>query len=118
MAHLIAVVMVLGLSGLPAGSLLCGLSCAPEEITAPSCHEHGGRDDGAPAMAGVHLCDQDAAAVPMIASPVFSIATTDFIFPQIQPGPSLPERAAILHAWELPPGSSARLAASLSILRV
>ncbi len=119
MAHVIAVVMVLGLSGLPAGSLLCGLACAPDEAVAPSCHEHGGSDDGAPAMEGVHLCDQDAAAVPMLAPPVFSIATADVIAPQIQPQLSLPARATILRAWELPPGSSpALLAASPSILRV
>lgn len=119
MAHLIAIVVVLGMSGLPAGSVLCGLSCAPEAATVPSCHDPGGSGDGAPALEGIHLCDQDAAAVPMIASPVFSIATADFVAPQIQPRLSLPERAAIFHAWEFPPGSpSTPLAAAPSILRV
>lgn len=119
MAHLIAIVMVLGLSGLPAGSVLCGLSCAPEETTAPSCHEHGGTADDAPAMHGVHLCDQDAVTVPMIASPAFSIVIADVGDPHMQPRLSLPEREVISHARGCPPGClSGRLSASPSILRV
>jgi hypothetical protein len=119
MTHLVAIVVVLGLSGLPAGSLLCGLSCAPEETTAPSCHLHGGSDDGVPAMDGVHLCDQDAAAEPMIASPAFSIAAADFVTAHIQPHLLLPQRVVIAAAWEFPPGSpSARLVASPSVLRI
>jgi len=119
MTHLIAIVMVLGLSGLPAGSLLCGLSCAPEETTVPSCHEHGGTADNAPAMYGVHLCDQDAVTVPLIASPAFSIAVADVAAPHMHSRLSLPERVAISHAWELPPGvPSGRLPASPSVLRV
>src|SRR5688572_17752557 len=119
MTHLVAIAIVLGLSGLPPGSLLCGLSCASEETTAPSCHLHGGTDHVVPAMDGVHLCDQDAAAEPMIASPAFSIAAADFVTAHTQPHLLLPPRVVIAGAWEFPPGSpSTRLASSPSVLRI
>jgi hypothetical protein len=70
-------------------------------------------------MKGIHLCDQDAVTVPMIASPAFSIAVADLAAPHSQPRRSLPEQVAISHAWELPPGSpSGRFAVSPSVLRV
>jgi hypothetical protein len=119
MAHLIALIMVVGLSGMPAGSLLCGLSCAPEEATAPSCHEHGGTPDDTTTMKGVHLCDQDASTVPMIASASFSSAVVDFTPPHIQLRLSLPHVVAINRPWTLPPGApSGRLGVSQAILRI
>ena len=119
MAHLITIVMVLGISGVPAGSLLCGLSCLPEEATAPSCHEQGGTADDAPALQGIHLCDQGASAVPMIASPGFSSAVADFATPHIQLRPSLPHVVAINRAWTLPPGAPfGGLGLSHAILRI
>lgn len=119
MAHLIAIVVVLGISGLPAGSLLCGLACAPEQTAEPSCHARAGTDHGAPVMDGIHLCDEDAAAVPMIASPAFSIGAVDVAAPHMQPRFSLPARVIVSRTWESPPrGPFVPLAASPSVLRI
>ena len=63
----VALVMVLGLSGLPIGSMLCGLSCAPAEEAVTACHEHGAGTSETPVIDGLHLCDQDGESAPMIA---------------------------------------------------
>jgi hypothetical protein len=76
MPRLTALALVLTFSGFPLGSLLCGRACAPPQAqTAPDCHGHGDGTAAGSVVTGIHLCDQDASVVPVIARPAFTLAS-------------------------------------------
>src|SRR5688572_16970750 len=76
MTVLPTVVLVATLSGFPLGNVLCGVACTPEPTqTTPACHEHGTDTGAGPVVTGIHLCNQDASVVPVIAQPVFALAS-------------------------------------------
>jgi len=105
MARLIPLILALGLSGLPAGSLLCGLSCAPETPASPSCHEHGGATDDLPALQALHLCDQDASAPLLIAPSAHVSVWADAGVAGEQPSLSCQESAGIARSRAFSPGA-------------
>ena len=119
-ARLTALALALTLSGFPLGSLLCSAACAPQETqTAPACHGHGTGTGSGPVVHGIHLCDQDASVVPVIAQSTFALALVGTDTPyeaqsigavRVAPSPSV---------WMPPPGfHPSRVLTAEAVLRI
>ena len=104
--RVVVVAVVLTLSGFPLGSLLCGEACAPAGAAAPlDCHGHGDTTAGAPAVSGLHLCDQDSSVAPMVIQPAFALTSAPVDLPSVV-GAKVGQGFVRHIAWVFPPGQS------------
>jgi hypothetical protein len=120
MLRVLTLALVAALSGFPLGSLLCGAACAPQQTqTAPDCHEHRDGTDAGAVVTGIHLCDQDASAVPVIARLAFTLASGGTEAPYDAPSIGTMRLAPPAPAWMCPQGRQrSRVLPAEAILRI